>query len=171
MTPRMPKISVSTLATRNSSRPYWTAFRHWTRKTAISIELPDKAACASHAALAGSSHAASLRRIGERLHRNAFVAILGADDLAQVDVLHRVVRLRQRERTARAVDVCRLDRCDKLGALAHVTVDRGKACAQHLRRVIALHRVYVGRGLVGLVVVGAKRLVLRHVEPVGVVQR
>src|SRR5450755_4777324 len=36
MTPMIPKISVRPLATRNSSRPYWTAFRHWTRKVARS---------------------------------------------------------------------------------------------------------------------------------------
>ena len=36
MTPMMPKISVSPEATRNSSSPYWTAFRHWTRKVAKS---------------------------------------------------------------------------------------------------------------------------------------
>jgi len=33
----MPKISVSPLATRNSSSPYWTAFRHWIRKVTRSI--------------------------------------------------------------------------------------------------------------------------------------
>ena len=33
----MPKISVRPLATRNSSSPYWTAFRHWIRKVARSI--------------------------------------------------------------------------------------------------------------------------------------
>src|SRR6188768_3575985 len=38
MTPMMPKISVSPDASRNSSRPYWTALRHWTRKVARSMK-------------------------------------------------------------------------------------------------------------------------------------
>jgi len=37
ITPMIPKISVSPLATRNSSRPYWTALRHWTRKVERSL--------------------------------------------------------------------------------------------------------------------------------------
>src|ERR1043165_10048679 len=100
MTPRMPQISVRPLATRNSNSPYWIAFGHWTRKTATLIGSAAQPAVAREARQR-SLHVASLRRIRERLHGDAFVAILGADDLAQIDVLHRVVRLRQRDSAPR----------------------------------------------------------------------
>jgi hypothetical protein len=38
MTPMIPKISVSPEATRNSSSPYCSEFRHWMRKVAKSID-------------------------------------------------------------------------------------------------------------------------------------
>src|SRR6188472_2881035 len=132
MTPRMPKISVSPLATRNSSSPYCTAFRHWTRKTAKSMDHPRKVSLASLAryfararlpppsrkrpfdggAVNGRRdlHLAAGRRLRERLDGDAFELVLRSDDLAQVNVLHRVVRLRQRERAARAVDARLLHR-------------------------------------------------------------
>src|SRR6185312_10120047 len=107
----MPKISVSPLATRNSSRPYCTALRHWTRNVAMSIGMGIRGAGArrrrakgrvapdSRPANATSRgrpcswemlHRAAGRRIGERLHRDADDHVLRAGDLAQVDVLHRL---------------------------------------------------------------------------------
>src|SRR6185437_11471774 len=149
----MPKISVNPLATRNSSSPYWTAFRHWTRNIAKSIEVarcdrrrPITVAPGRRAQRIARVllHPAAWRRIGERLDRDAFDPVLVADDLAQVDVLHRIVRLRQRERPARAVDMCAFDRGDELLAPGDIALHRGESRVQHLRGVITLHGVHVG---------------------------
>src|SRR5438046_596462 len=114
MTPMIPKISVSPLATRNSSRPYWTAFRHWTRKVAKSnrssrwSEVQRTTAQATPkdpaspvrwvAPLGGRSaatgglhlHLAAARGVGQCLDRDRLELVVVALDLTQVDVLHRV---------------------------------------------------------------------------------
>src|SRR5258708_21414278 len=78
----MPKMSVNPEATRNSSNPYWTALRHWTRNVATSMRGCRGRAC---------SHLAAAARVGERLGGDADHLVLLADHLPQVDVLHRVV--------------------------------------------------------------------------------
>src|SRR5258706_14196977 len=107
----MPKISVRPDASRNSSSPYCTAFRHWTRKVAIST-------AGSGAQRPVRSELAAAGRVGERLHRHADLLVLLAVDPAQVDVLHRVVGLRQRERPARRIDLRLLDRGGELGSFS-----------------------------------------------------
>src|SRR5678816_2276736 len=108
MTPMIPKISVRPLATRKSSRPYWTALRHWTRKVAVSI-VPLRARDARWRerpprARPPGLELAAARRVGERLHRHRAELVVVALDLAQVDVLHRVAGRREGELAARAVD-------------------------------------------------------------------
>src|SRR6186713_1340347 len=104
----IPKISVRPLATRNSSRPYWTALRHWTRKVARSMDQRLLPLTPALSRLAGEGESASelaaARRIGKRLDGDAAELVVVALDLAQVDVLHRVARRRDRELAARAVD-------------------------------------------------------------------
>src|ERR1700710_2838609 len=111
MTPMIPKISVSPEASRNSSSPYWTAFRHWTRKVPRST--------------GGALQLAAARRVGEVLHRDVHQLVLVADHTAQVDVLHGVVRLADREGAARAVDAGLLDRGGEFRLLRDVALHRG----------------------------------------------
>src|SRR5512142_3326235 len=125
----IPKISVSPDATRNSSKPYWTAFRHWTRK------VPKSTARALHPAAAC--------RGGQALDGDAHHLVLLAVDLAQVDVLHRVVRFAHREGAARAVDLRLLDRGRELGLLRDVALGGIQPDGQDLRRVVALHGIHV----------------------------
>src|SRR5256885_2733874 len=159
MTPMIPKISVSPDATRNSSSPYCSAFRHWMRKVAMSM---------------GSLSAARLAaagRIVQCLAGHTDPLVLLALHLAQVDVLHRVVSLGQGERAARAVDGGLLHGGGELRLLADVALHRGQADRQDLARVVALNRVDVGLLLVGLGIGEAEAVVARRVERVGVVQR
>src|SRR4051812_43255043 len=55
----IPKISVNPLATRNSSRPYCTAFRHWTRKVARSTADKKMQAAEAKQAACKKRHAAT----------------------------------------------------------------------------------------------------------------
>src|SRR5688500_4544459 len=98
MTPMIPKIRVSPLATRNSSSPYCTEFRHWMRKVARSMGE------GAQVAIGGLLHPAAAARIGKRLGGDAHVLVLLAADLAQVDVLYRVVAGGDGEGATRAVD-------------------------------------------------------------------
>src|SRR5438067_863490 len=118
MMPMMPNTSVSPLATRNSSSPYCTPFSSWMRKVWRSMEKAKAGASRQkrRPASAGlpavpfpscSRHLACLDRGGivvERLHRHADVLVFRAGHFSQVDVLHRIVRLRQMPLAARAVD-------------------------------------------------------------------
>src|SRR5258706_13139163 len=97
----IPKMSVNPEATRNSSNPYWTALRHWTRNVATSMRGRRGRAC---------SHLAAAARVGERLGGDADHLVLLADHLPQVDVLHRVVARAHGEGAPRAVDPGRLRR-------------------------------------------------------------
>src|SRR5579862_2070980 len=98
MTPMIPKMSVSPLATRKSNSPSWTPFRTWIRKKAsesdITLSAIDRRPIADRFLC---RHLAADGRIGKRLDRNADVAVLGALHLAQVEILHRVVSLGQGE--------------------------------------------------------------------------
>src|SRR3990167_6884550 len=159
MTPMMPKISVSPDATRNSSSPYCSEFRHWMRKVARSMKAQVQASgagvkqppwsrlCRStgggplrgRAQRVGgglSSHLAAAGWVGEDLDGDASHHVLAALDLAHVEVLH-----------------------------------RGQADAQQLRRVVALHGIDVGLHLVGHSILVAEVVVARCVDAVGVVQR
>src|SRR5206468_539260 len=78
---------------------------------------------------------------------------------------------RQRERSARAVDLCALHRLDQRVALARVAVHRLESCGQQLSGVVTLHRVDIGLRFVGGFVRGTKCVVLRIVERVSIVQR
>src|SRR5207244_4021954 len=130
MTPMIPKISVSPLATRNSSKPYCTAFKHWTRKVARSTETQRKRARRSQRPIkprprirlcrsdgwrpsgAGAqrlggvdrSYLAAARRVGQALDRHRLELVVVSLGFAQVHVLHRVAGRRDRELAARAVD-------------------------------------------------------------------
>src|SRR5574338_1696369 len=109
----MPNTSVRPLATRNSSRPYCSAFSVWIRKVAKSI-TNSGAAGMVHAAGGQDQgtrrpraplarlHLAAACRVGEALDRGGHDLVLRAFGLAQIDVLHRGVRLRQGEGAARA---------------------------------------------------------------------
>src|SRR6478609_3295337 len=108
MMPMIPKISVRPLATRNSSSPYWIPLRSWIRKVAASISgnlgqalnaagLGPDPECDRQSARA---ELAATRGIGQRLDRDADDLVVLALDLAQIDVLHRVVCLGQHHRPA-----------------------------------------------------------------------
>src|ERR1035438_9130640 len=133
----IPKISVKPLATRKSSRPYWTALRHWTRKVARSSALPQcpgPAAASGIATLSrGRSELAAARRVGERFHGDGAELVVVALDLAQVDILHRVAGGRERELAARAVDHGLVHGRGELVALREIAVHRLQAVAEDLR--------------------------------------
>ena len=151
----MPKISVSPEATRNSSSPYCSAFRHWIRKVARSMANRAPAdGDAGRVRHQGWCDAYILQpRPGSAspLLGDADDLVLLALDLAQVDVLHRVVRLAERERRRAGCRSCAFSTAAANSAFfADVALDRGQADAEDLRRVVALHRVDVGLQLVGL---------------------
>src|SRR5690606_9764015 len=119
MMPMMPNISVSPLATRNSSRPYCTAFRHWIRNmTGSTKPLRLQAAAAG--------------RICQRLDGNALAEVLLALDLEQVDVLDGVVGLGQGELAARAVDGGAAHGAAHRFLLGDIALDRLEARGQQL---------------------------------------
>jgi len=97
--------------------------------------------------------------------------VLLAHHLAQIDVLHRVVRLRDAERTARAIDPGLLHRGGELRLLADVTLGGRQADAQDLAGVVALHGVDVRLQLEGLGIGQAEGVVARRVQAVAVMQR
>src|SRR6185369_8593508 len=111
----MPKMSVNPEATRNSSNPYWRALRHWTRNVATSMRGRRGRP---------SSHLAAARRVGKSLGGDADHLVLLADDLPQVDVLHRVVARSDGEGPARAVDPRCLDRLGEVRLAGHVALGR-----------------------------------------------
>src|SRR5437660_1592765 len=176
MMPMMPKISVRPDATRNSSSPYWTPFRSWIASEYTSIEpRPPKTSAGRHNAcprriLQRSLKLAAARRIGQVLDRDAYDLVLLAFDLAQVDVVDRVVALVQRKRPTRAIDFRPLHRLHDLSAFGGVALDRIHARDEELCRVVALDRVDVRLAFVRLHVRGSKGVVLRIAESVAVVQ-
>src|SRR5579872_4588670 len=103
MTPMIPKISVRPLATRKSNSPSWTPFNTWIRKNARESDIRLSAGGVQPKRLGRwliadrflRRHLAAGRRIGECLDRDADVAVFGALHLAQIEILHRVVRLGQ----------------------------------------------------------------------------
>src|SRR4051812_6963162 len=131
----MPKMSVNPDATRKSSNPYWRALRHWTRNVAMSMRRRRGAR---------PSHLAAAARVGERLGGDADHLVLLADDLPQVNVLHRIVAGADGERAARAVDLRGDNRLGEFGLLRDVALGRVQSDGEHLRGVVALHRVDVG---------------------------
>src|SRR5258706_12602911 len=189
MTPMMPKMSVNPLATRNSSSPYCSAFRHWTRKVAKSIasslrilgKLKSGArrpplfssihSAAIYATASSTSHRAAASWIGEALSSQSDGLVLPVLDLSQVEVLHHVVRRRQRDPAARAVDLRRGHRPVEQLSLCDVNADGPQSQAQELRRIVALHGVDVGLGAVGLGVGEAECGVARCGQVVRVMQR
>src|SRR5438105_1453925 len=108
MIPMIPKINVSPLATRKSSSPYCSVFNSWIRNDVVSTRrIPSRVRDDFHSALyaCGSDtkvvsdptsvlHLAANGRIGKILERDADRLVLLAFDLAQIKILHRVVRLR-----------------------------------------------------------------------------
>src|SRR5215207_759552 len=161
----MPKTSVSPLATRNSTSPYCTPFRSWTAKLTRSIPLslssPGLTRRSRHGGASrqrdgrvkpgddspktGSSrhHAAAAGGIGEVRVRDRDVFVPSVAHLAQIDVLHDVVGLREADRPARAVDLRALHRGDHLVAGAGVAADGREADIEERGRVVALHGVDV----------------------------
>src|SRR5438067_2237419 len=112
----IPKIRVRPAASMNSRSPYWTLFRSWIRKLAKSmragagkkmggVNLPRESRRA-----ASGVHLAAGARVGQCLGRDAEDLVLALFHAAQVDVLHRVVRLAHRPLAARAVDGLGLQR-------------------------------------------------------------
>src|SRR5262245_45688420 len=93
MMPRIPKISVSPEATRNSSRPYCTPLRSWMAMKAVST------------ARSSSGDGASGARVGDRLLRDRDDGVVSVPHLANIDILDRIVRLRERPAPARAVEL------------------------------------------------------------------
>src|SRR5690349_15194094 len=189
----MPKMSVRPLATRNSVSPYCTLFNTWMRNICKSILHPtefrrvDRRASAEanaarrYATLreavryasrdVRSAHRAAASRIGERLRREADRVVLAVFDLAQIEILHDIVRGGQRDLAAGAVDFRGGHRLDELRALGDVAVYGFHPDREELRRVVALHRVHVGLAVVGLGVGEAERGIARSLQVVGVMQR
>ncbi len=109
--------------------------------------------------------------VGQGLHRHAADLVLAAVHLAQVEVLHRVVGLGEREHAARAVDLGGFHGLDDVRLARHIALHGIGAGGQQLRGVVALHRVHVRLELVGLGVVGAEGLVAGVGQAIGIVQR
>src|SRR4029077_7394950 len=125
----------------------------------------------SAAWLTRSRHLAAARGIGERLHGDAGVLVLQALDLAQIDVLDRVVRLGERELASWTVDRGLLHGGDESIPRADIALDGAKPGDQELSGVVALHRVDIGLAVGRALECGAEALVLGNVEAVGVMQR
>src|SRR5262249_52685063 len=102
---------------------------------------------------------AALRRVGEAFYRDAGIAVFAGLHAAQIEILHRVVRLRERELAARAVDLGLLHRRDQLLARRGVSLDRGEASDQQLPRVVALHGIDIDLAAGRLLESGAEGLV------------
>src|SRR5579864_2202306 len=174
MTPMIPKMSVSPLATRKSNSPSWTPFRTWIRKKAsesdITLSAIDRRPSAERLCRRPIAdrflcrHLAADGRIGKRLDRNADVAVLGALHLAQVEILHRVVSLGQGEAAARTVEHRLLHRAHQRIARLDVAFDRSDARDQQRTRVVALDRINVRVAARGLLERGAECLVLGELE-------
>src|SRR5215216_3152375 len=125
----MPKTSVSPLATRNSTSPYCTPLSSCTAKVARSMQAP-----VFHISRQGREmrknklrrKPAAEPRIRERLVRDRDVAIEPALRLAQVDVLHDIMRLREADRPARRVDLGGLHGGEHLVACRDVALHGGE---------------------------------------------
>src|SRR5450830_1521875 len=117
----IPKISVSPLATRKRSSPYCTALRACARKVGKSMLssirkcLVDRRDEQDHTRVHRSPRgtaafwrlglqAAAFGRIGQGLDGDTLNDVVHALDLAQVDVLHRIVGARHAEAAAWTVD-------------------------------------------------------------------
>src|SRR6266446_6768615 len=153
----MPKMSVRPLATRNSSRPYWTLLRIWISHSTAwpgrscetqEIHSRQKKKRGLRTPLSipygrlGSQLAAA-RRILERLPRDADHLIGVALDASQVDILNRVVRPRHRPHAARAVDLDLLQRVVQSLLVAEAALDRGEPAAEEQRGIVTLDGVYI----------------------------
>src|SRR5579864_7064069 len=106
------------------------------------------------------SHLAASRGIGQRLYGDADEAVLEPLNPAQIDVLHRIMRFRQRELAARAIDLGLRHRGNQLFASPDIALHRGKASEQQLPGIIALHGVDIGVAGGRLFEGGAERLIL-----------
>src|SRR5258706_16065645 len=137
----MPKMSVNPEATRNSSNPYWTALRHWTRNVATSMRGRRGRA---------RSHLAAAARVGERPGGDADHLVLLADHFPQVDVLHRVVAPAPGEGAPRAVDIRRLHPLGEACLAGHVPLCPIHANVDARGRAVPLYPVHVGRNSLGL---------------------
>src|SRR5690606_4876051 len=142
MMPMMPKISVRPLATRNSSSPCCKAVRHWMRKMLASMSRSAR----------GASELAAARRVGQLPDRDVDHLVLLARHLAQVEVLHRVAGRGQRELAARTVDGGAAHGVAEGRLVGDIALHRLQAHLHQLRRVVALHGVYVGLHVVGLAI-------------------
>src|SRR5215213_5840779 len=118
-----------------------------------------------------SRHAAAAGRIGEAFVRDRDVLVTAVAHLAEIDVLHDVVRLREADRPARRVDLRAFHRNDHLVARAGVAADRREPDVEKSRRVVALHGIDVAVEAGLLLERLEEGLVRRVVEVVGVVQR
>src|SRR5215470_16132418 len=181
----IPKISVSPLATRNNNSPYCTLLSTWIRKIGRSIKVsrcnktprgpallrPSNAAGQRVVNLSELAHRATAPGIGQRLCCKANGLVLAVLDLAQIEVLHHVVRRRERDLAARAVDLCGSHRAGQQCPLRDVAIDRTQSDTQQLRRIVALDRVDVRLAAIRFGVGEPEGGVARCVEIVGVVQR
>src|SRR5260370_34747768 len=116
-------------------------------------------------------HVAAPRWILERLVGYSNHLVLRPHDLAQVDVLDRIVRFGERPGASWTVDPRLLERGDELVLLARIAADGVQAASQQQTGVIALDGVDVCVALVSLRVGFAKRLVARGLKPIAIVQR
>jgi hypothetical protein len=152
----MPKISVRPAGHQEQQQAVLDGVQALDEEGGESMRLrhphPRSPGCAGDGAIPGCAAYIRQPRAGSArpLIGDAHQLVLLAVDLAQVDVLHRVVRLADRERAARAVDLGLLDGGGELGLLRDVALHRVQADAQHLRGVVALHGVDVGLQLEGL---------------------
>src|SRR5688500_13468906 len=173
----MPNTSVSPLATRNSTIPYCTPFSSWTAKLARSMRRIPKSerrgrdGLALQTRLCSGRHAAAERRIREIGVSDRDVAIQAALHLAQIDVLHGVVRLGEAQGAARAVDLGGRHGGDHLRARRGIALHGIEADAEQRAGVVALHRIDVA-DLAGLLLERREEgLVDRIVEIVRIMQR
>src|SRR5258708_28830310 len=97
-----------------------------------------------------SSHLAAGRRIGKGCRRDADIGVLAVADLAQINVLHRVLRGGERHRPARAVEFGAAHGGVERLRRREVALDCFETDPEHGRGVITLHRIHIRFGAVVL---------------------
>src|SRR5664279_1777108 len=117
-----------------------------------------------------SDQLAAHRIVGDRRCGETEVIVLAAPQFAQVEILRRIVRGGQLERTARTVERCCCHRGVELRSFYDVTAHCLEADIEQLCRIPALHRKDIRRNFVGPLERFDEGLIFRIVEIADIMQ-